>query len=616
MIGKLLGNRYELLERLGGGGMAVVYKGRDTFLDRMVTVKVLRSEYASDEAFVARFRREAQAVARLSHPNIVNIHDVGTEDEIHYLVMEFVDGQNLKTIIRNEAPISPKRAVAITRQICDALQHAHNNNIVHRDVKPHNILITADGRAKLTDFGIAREASAATLTYTDTVVGSVHYLSPEQARGEVAGTGSDLYSLGVVAFELFSGKLPFEGDTPIGVAMKHVQEDPPALKEIYPAVTKPISLAVGKALQKRVEERFTSAEEMAQTLETALDNESEGDEDSDEMNTRVLPAVGKNGENMRNRNRRRYIWAGAITAVLLLLVAGVIFAWNQYLDTPDVKVPNVTGLPVGEAQEVLEKKSLRSQVAGEVFSDQYDQGIVVRQSIGPDDPPAKPDRLIALTVSKGPDMREVPDLRGMTQAEAMTALLGNGLSLSSEENEEYSDEVNKGLIIDQKPTNGSMVKKKSTVQITVSLGPEPEIIKMPDLIDLREGEARGILEDNNLQVGSITWEYSSDITYGRITEQIPKAGDEVKEGTQVEIVLSTGPGPGTRNATVTLTDEIPNDGKEHKVEIIVEDAEGTHTDYANTHVYSEKFVRNISYRGIAVVRIYVDGKLVDEVNVE
>ncbi|MTI84590.1 MAG: Stk1 family PASTA domain-containing Ser/Thr kinase [Firmicutes bacterium] len=616
MIGKLLGNRYELLERLGGGGMAVVYKGRDTFLNRMVTVKVLRSEYASDEAFVARFRREAQAVARLSHPNIVNIHDVGTEDEIHYLVMEFVDGRNLKTVIRNEAPISPKRAVAIIRQICDALQHAHNNNIVHRDVKPHNILITADGRAKLTDFGIAREASAATLTYTDTVVGSVHYLSPEQARGEVAGIGSDIYSLGVVAFELFSGKLPFEGDTPIGVAMKHVQEDPPDLKEISPAVTKPISLAVGKALQKRVEERFTSAEDMAQTLEAALDNESDGEEDSGDMNTRVLPAVGKNGGNKKNRNRRRYLWAGTITAFLLLLTAGVIFAWNQYLDTPDVKVPNVTGLPVGEAQEMLENKSLRSQVAGEEFSDQYDQGIVIRQSIGPDDPPAKPDRLIALTVSKGPDMREVPDLRGMSQAEAMTLLIENGLRLSDEENEEYSDEVDKGLIINQKPKIGTLAKKNSIVQITVSLGPEPEIIEMPDLIGLREGEARGILDDNNLQVASITWEYSSDITYGRITEQVPKAGDEVKEGTPVEIVLSTGPGPGTRNATVTLTDEIPNDGEEHKVEIIVEDAEGTHTEYANTHVYSEKFVRNITYRGIAVVRIYVDGKLVDEVNVE
>jgi len=265
---------------------------------------------------------------------------------------------------------------------------------------------------------------------------------------------------------------------------------------------------------------------------------------------------------------------------------------------------------------MLENKSLRSQVAGEEFSDQYDQGIVIRQSIGPDDPPAKPDRLIALTVSKGPDMREVPDLRGMSKAEAMTLLIENGLRLSNEENEEYSDEVDKGLIINQKPKIGTLAKKNSIVQITVSLGPEPEIIEMPDLIGLREGEARGILDDNNLQVGSITWEYSSDITYGRITEQVPKAGDEVKEGTPVEIVLSTGPGPGTRNATVTLTDEIPNDGEEHKVEIIVEDAEGTHTNYANTHVYSEKFVRNITYRGIAVVRIYVDGELVDEVNVE
>jgi serine/threonine-protein kinase len=615
MIGKTLGNRYELLERLGGGGMAVVYKGRDTYLNRMVTVKVLRSEYASDEDFVTRFRREAQAVASLSHPNIVNIHDVGQEDDVHYLVMEFVDGQNLKTMIRKEAPIDPQRAVAIVSQICDALQHAHNNDIVHRDVKPHNILITADGRAKLTDFGIAREVSAATLTYTDTVVGSVHYLSPEQARGEAAGPRSDIYSLGVVAYELLSGRLPFEGDTPIGVAMKHVQETPLPLREVNPEINAAISSAVAKALEKKAGDRYENAQEMAKALEVALDDETV-DEDATEMVTRVIPSLGKHNKSKGKGKRRKYARVGIILTALLVFAVGVVFGLNRYLNTPDIKVPDVTGKPVEEAKAELRDQGLNAEVAGEMFSEEFEKGLVARQSIGPGDPPVKPGRTIELTLSKGPDRREVPNLIGMNEAGALAALLDRGLRLSDEIKEEYSEGMEQGLIINQQPEKGTMVERNSTVQITVSMGPEPEIITMPDLIGERETEAKDILTENNLKLDSITWESSSQIPYGRVVSQDPKAGAGVEEGTKVRIVLSNGPGPGTRHGTVTLTDEIPDDGKEHRVEIIVEDAEGTHTEYVNNHVYGDRIVRNISYKGKAVVRVYVDGELVGERNVD
>lgn len=618
MIGKILGNRYELLERLGGGGMAVVYKARDTFLDRMVTVKILRSEYASDEAFVTRFRKEAQAVARLSHPNIVNIHDVGTEDDIHYLVMEYVDGEDLKTIIRNKAPFSPDQAVPIIRQVCDALSHAHKNNIVHRDVKPHNILITRDGRAKLTDFGIARETSAATLTYTDTVMGSVHYLSPEQARGEAAGPRSDIYSLGIVAYELLTGKLPFTGDTPIGVAMKHVQEDPSPLQEINPSLPAPLSSAVTRALEKNPANRFQSAEEMARVLDTALNRREEEIAEvlRDDMDTRVMPPIGENNEK-NGKQRRLYFWGG-IPAGLIILIIGAIIALGQYLNTPDIEVPDVTGRPAEEAQSILEEKGLNAKVTRKVFSDQYDEGIVVHQSRGPGNPPVKPGRIIELTVSKGPDLREVPSVIGMTEADAMAILLDRGLRLATEVQREYHENVEKGHIIEQSPEEGTFVKRNSAVQVTVSRGPEPRLISMPDLREKREEEAKAILTENGLKLESITYERSAGVLYGRVIKQLPEPGTEVKEGSNVQLVLSSGPGPGTREATVdvNLKDVIPNDNREHLVKIMVEDAEGLHIEYANKHVYGDRVVETISYTGTAVVRIYVDGELVEEKKAE
>lgn len=613
MIGKKLGNRYEILEHLGGGGMAVVYKARDTFLDRVVTVKVLRSEYASDEAFVARFRREAQAVARLSHPNIVNIHDVGTEGDVHYLVMEYVDGKNLKTIIRNEAPLPLYQAVAIIRQVCDALRHAHTNNIVHRDVKPHNILITSDGRVKLTDFGIARETSAATITYADTVMGSVHYISPEQARGEPAGPRSDIYSLGIVAYEMLTGKLPFEGDTPIGVAMKHVQEEPPPLREINPSIPVALSSAIARALEKNPENRYQSPEEMARALEAAINGEGEETvilSRDDDMVTRVMKPVGKNHKN-KLKQRQRYLWVG-IPLVFVVLLAGTILALSRYLNTPDIKVPGVTGKPLEEARSILEDKGLKVEVASEVFSDKHEEGIVIKQSIGPGDPPVKPGRIIKLTVSKGPDLREVPNLTGMTEEEAMSTLLERGLHLAPDIEKEYNNKVKEGRIIAQAPSGGTFVKKGSEVKVTISLGPEPRLVIVPDVRGKKEEEAKAILANSSLAVENIIWENSIDVPYGRVVKQTPAPETEVKEGSRVQLVLSSGPGPGAREATVDVTDVIPDDGREHKVEIVVEDAEGLHTEYANTHVYGDRLIKTISYKGRAIIRIYVDKKLIVE----
>lgn len=226
MIGKILEGRYEILDELGGGGMARVYRGQDRLLHRFVTIKILREQFASDQDFLTRFQKEAQAVARLSHPNVVSIYDVGQEDGIHYLIMEYVEGRSLKEVISERGQLPPREAVDIALQICDALEHAHENGIIHRDIKPHNILITRNGRVKVTDFGIAQAASEATMAYGGTMIGSVHYLAPEQARGGLTGPAADIYSFGIVLYEMLTGELPFKGETPVAVAIKHIQETP------------------------------------------------------------------------------------------------------------------------------------------------------------------------------------------------------------------------------------------------------------------------------------------------------------------------------------------------------------------------------------------------------
>ena len=242
VIGKLLSNRYEILEQVGGGGMALVYRAKDVYLNRMVAIKILREQFTNDEEFVTRFRREAQAVASLSHTNIVSIYDVGQDQEIYYIVMEMIEGRDLKELIKEKSPFSVKETLDIAVQICDALAHAHEHKIIHRDVKPHNIIITSEGKVKVTDFGLARAVSTVTVTHTDNIMGSVHYFSPEQARGEIADEKSDIYSLGVVIYEMLTGKVPFEGESPISVALNKIQNDPVPPRQINPQI--------GEALEK------------------------------------------------------------------------------------------------------------------------------------------------------------------------------------------------------------------------------------------------------------------------------------------------------------------------------------------------------------------------------
>jgi len=627
LIGKMLGNRYEIQEKLGGGGMAIVYKARDTFLNRLVTIKILRPEFTSDEDFIARFRREAQAVASLSHPNIVNIHDVGQEDGIHYLVMEYVRGDNLKNVIKQKGCLEPIEAVRIAVQISEALGHAHQNNIVHRDVKPHNILITTEGRAKLTDFGIAMEATAATITRTDTIMGSVHYLSPEQARGETATPKSDIYAVGILLYEMLTGKQPYSGDSPIAVALKHIQETPPPVDEVNPDVPPELAAVVRRAMEKKPELRHRTAGGLARHLESAL-------EDTDQ-NTVILPFAGteldrapelktagpyqteKAIASKKNKGDaaipRAWTWI-AVAVLITGIVAGGIYGFFNYMEVPDVTVPNVVGKTEAQAKAELTALGLVPKVVEEY--DAEEAGKVIKQDHGPEDPMVKPGREITITVSLGPEMVTVPDLSNRTVEEAASLLDQEKLSMAQPPGEDYSDQVAKDLIMGQEPAALESVPRGTAVEVTVSKGPAPVKRTVPDLRGRTLHEAASILSELNLVLNESGAEYepSNEYPANRIISQKPGRDAEVDEGTVVDVVVSEGPGPLEKSIEVRLDgrDVIPDDGEKHSLQIVVEDAEGRTVKYAKDHDANDRVRESISYKGSGKWQVLVDGTPVME----
>ena len=615
MIGKLLGNRYEILEQLGGGGMAIVYKAKDNFLNRLVTIKILRPEYVTDSDFIRRFRREAQAVASLSHPNIVNIHDVGQENETQYLVMEYVAGDNLKNYLKNHPDLPLDKIVNIARQICDALQHAHENHIVHRDVKPQNILITNNERVKLTDFGIALEATTGTITNTETIVGSVHYISPEQAKGEMAGPQSDIYSLGVVLYEMLTRELPFKGDGPVAVALKHVQEQPKPPSEINPGIPEALERVVMKAMSKDVVYRYQTAVQFSQDLHNAVKGTLLID-DGDDFATRVLPApISKDliseEEEVEDKSQQRLNKKkiAVITVLLFLsLLSGVLFASYKYLNVPEVEVPEVIGMTVDDAREELNKVGLKS-VVSEEYNDETEKGIVISQSIDPGRK-AKQGREITLIVSLGPEMADLPDVRGKTQDEAELNLSNAGFDDITIV-EAFDDEIEKGMVIDQSPAPGRQ-PKSTAVELKISKGKEPVKLEMPRFIGWKLNQAEEKINSLNLVLEKpVNYNPSDQYLEGQVISQTPSAGEEIEEGSTVSLTVSEGPGPKPRTAGIKV--DIDNDKQKHEVRITITDILGDdRVVYVATHNSKEKVYQEVTFYGQAVIKVYVDGELVQE----
>jgi len=597
MIGKVLGNRYQITAVLGVGGMAEVFKAYDSLLQRPVTVKVLRSEFNTDEEFVARFHREGQAVASLSHPNIVNVYDVGREGDRHYLVMEYVDGEDLKTVIKREGPLAPHRVVAVARQVCDALEHAHYQNIIHRDVKPHNILITRDGQAKLADFGIARESNAATLVQTKSLVGSVHYISPEQARGDTADAQSDIYALGVVLFEMLTGSVPFNGGNPVSVALKHIQDEVPPLKERNPAVSPEFDRIVRRAMSKFPIDRYASAREMARELKSIKTGAGEDGESTD-SSTQVYEPV-----QVPRRRLGNWTLAGIIVAVIGLTIGGF-FGLRAYLHVPEVTVPGVEGELLADAQRELKRVGLRASVSEEYSSEE--PGVVIRQDVKQGSR-VKQQRVIFLTVSRGPEMIRVPDVRGRTRDEAASVLEAAGFSVGDKE---VIDELSPaGTVIRTEPGPNAAHPKGGEIGLVISKAPDPQLIIVPDLIGEEEGAARArIAAAGLLAAPDVQERQSHEYPAGRVIAQEPRGGAEVEELSEVRLTVSEGPGPEGRSVVVYAS--MPNDGRTHLFRIVVTDLQGQREAYSGEHESGERVSRPVRYYGPARIQSYIDGQLV------
>lgn len=549
LIGKIIGNRYEVLEEVGLGGMATVFKAKDHVLNRLVAVKVLKDEFTTDNEFIKRFNTEAQAAASLSHPNIVSIYDVGHEEEnnLYYIVMELVQGKTLKEIINAEGVLSWKWSLNIAMQIASALELAHKNGIIHRDIKPHNIIITEDGIAKVTDFGIAKAVSNSTITAFGTTIGSVHYFSPEQAKGGITDAKSDLYSLGVVMYEMLTGKVPFDADTPVSVALKHMQEDAREPIDINNEIPSAVNKIVVKAMQKDPINRYNSATEMLGDLRKAL-KDPEGDfviiENKDGGYTRVMQAV--KDESIPNKKTEVKTKTGFFTehpkakvAVIILgliLLFVVVFLITKIAIDGGIKkkveIPNLVGITREEAEKEIESKKLKLEIE-EIASSEVEVGKIISQEPMPEDGKVEEGTTIKIRISKGPETTELVKLEGMKIEDARNTAKEIGITL--EEVNQNSDTVEAGYIIKQETPVGTLVKSGDKVKVYVSSGIEK--VKVPTVLGMDEGTAIATLKNANLSA-NVTYKSDENAENGKVISQSVDANKEVAKNTKIDIVVN------------------------------------------------------------------------------
>lgn len=544
MIGKILGNRYRLLELIGEGGMALVYKAEDSLLCRAVAVKILRPQYASDTEFVERFHHEAKAAASLSHPNVVNIFDVGREDDIDYIVMEYIPGDNLKDLIKRNAPMPFEQALDIVRQIGEALHHAHQRNIIHRDIKPHNILVTPEGQIKVTDFGIARAISASSFTQAGMVVGSVQYSSPEQVKGGVVGPQSDIYSLGCVLYELLTGTIPFQGDTSISIAMQHLQGDLIPIRELRPDIPVPIEKIVEQAMAKEISERYPSALAMLKEINLV---DSKNYRKNNLVNNADLPtqtwkSVSEPNELDSKKRHRWLTWLifGFASSMVLVGIIAVIFlsVIGHFSDSRVVEVPDVVGEELVDARQLLREKRLNIKVINYLYNSEYPNGTVISQQPAPGQK-RKANTEVEVVVSKGPQLVRVPNLIGKNQLEAELVLEETGLTLG-EILVDSSPEYPEGVVIKQLPDKNTQIEHGASVSITLNVT-AANLVKVPNYIGRPLSEVRAELGTLGLVFNQATPTPSNIYPEGVIIDQRPLPYDRVPLGTAMNFIISSGP---------------------------------------------------------------------------
>lgn len=555
MSSKLLLGRYEILEKIGEGGMAIVYKAKDRLLNRYVAIKILRPEFTKDDQFIENFRKESQAAAGLSHPNIVNVYDVGKEGNINFIVMELIDGKPLSQLIEEKGKLNYKEAINITRQVASALSLAHKNQIIHRDVKPHNILITSSGTAKLADFGIARAVSRASIEEgNDKIMGSVHYFSPEQARGAYVDERSDIYSLGIVLYEMLTGKVPFDGDNPISIALMHINDPIPPVKGIPPQLEKVIE----KATDKYQSNRYKSADEMIEELDNIefitkvmggaaiIDQSEEKPRHTGEDSTKSSPLEEmlyaddkknkKKDKKPADKKKIAIIAAAVIVVLAAVIGVGAMSGWFSG-NKEEIKVPDFKGKTLEEAQQEAEELGLVIEEGEEVYSPDQEKGLITSQSPSAGKKVSE-GQVVTVNISKGKKDGVVPSIVDMDYKGAKEYLESFGFKLGIVKTVTSTKPVD--TVVSQSVDAGTTADVGTTIDVEVSDGKGKEMKTVPMLIGLDVDTAKSTIVSSGFKVGNILYEESSEYAKNVVTSQQYKKGDELEEGSTIDIVISKG----------------------------------------------------------------------------
>ena len=620
----VLAGRYELIEKIGDGGMAIVYKAKDRLLKRFIAVKILKPEFVQDIKFVENFRKESHAAASLSHPNIVSIYDVGQEGNINYIVMELVSGKTLNELIQAEAPMDYRKAADITKQVASGLSAAHKKGIVHRDVKPHNILMTEDGIAKITDFGIAKAVTNTTIVDSgkDNVMGSVHYFSPEQAKGANVDEKSDIYSLGIVLYEMLTGKVPFDGDNPVTIALMQINEPVTPPSVFNHNVPPGLERIVMKAVEKQPKDRFASADEMIEALDkmevvnrvvgdSVYDGAEELNEAYDSYDNYDTYSFGReelNKEAGRNKkskgkgskNKKKIAIIAAAVIVALAALVGIGFATGLF-DKKDIEVPDFRGMTIEEAEDKAEDLGIEVKIGKYEFSTEYEQDQIMDQDPNHGEMVAKGDT-VTVDISKGGERGVIPNLIGKSEEDAKKMIEDYGFELGTVKEKESHEE--KGTVIEQDPSAGSEGKQGDTINITISDGSGKEMGEVPYVLGMSEDEARAAIEEAGFKVGDVSEGVSSAYDNGQVMWQEYNGGTSLEKGTAIDIKISGG-------QTSTQMIEIPLNQAENdtvNVTVAVVDESGTVVSQDKFVAYKEwgSVEREVTGSGKCKVKVYFD----------
>ncbi|MBQ7986004.1 MAG: Stk1 family PASTA domain-containing Ser/Thr kinase [Clostridia bacterium] len=615
LIGKVIGNRYEIVEKVGTGGMATVYKAKCQVLDRFVAIKVLKDSLKHDTEVVKKFNTESRAAARLSHPNIVQVYDVSESGELDYIVMEHVDGITLKEYISEKGHLEPKEACEFAVQIGRALACAHAGGIIHRDIKPHNVLMASDGTLKVADFGIAQAATSETMVAGSGAMGSVHYISPEQARGGFINERSDIYSLGVVLYEMLTGEVPFDGANPVAVAIAKLEKDAVDIREKCNLdIPDEVCDIVMKAISKDQHSRYQSAQEMVADLEKVIGIAPSGrDAREGKFETKRLDSNKARDEyNMRKSKGKKRKQANnnvkiAIIAAASAVLLGILSYCSMSGGAQEYLVPDLTNLTIEEAEELLERENLRlNENIDYEESEEIEEGKIIKHNPGVNQP-VKKNRKIKVTVSLGSDkeMVEVPNVVDLEQEEAEKRLRENGFKYVIEE--EFSETIEIGYVIKQEPSANEKAEKGTEVTIYVSAEEEQAVV--PKLTGIFQSEAEKLIVEAGLVVGDITMG-ESDEEYGKVIGQSPSAKTGVEKGTKVDLLISEGIPTETAQPLKkkTLTINIPSAGGET---VHIKAVANGKEIYNKTHKRTEGTVDiPVQSSKDASVQVYMDGTLV------